>query len=211
MAAIDRTKWMDAEEVRQLRTVTEAWAILDLQAGRLRGPLVWAVVDTALRTGLRVSELAALTVGDLDTRRCALKVRRAKRRKPVVETLALGKELTSHLAEFVQWKATVGQSTDKIAGLFIGKRGTALTPQGMMQLWKVAVARAGLPKELSIHSARHTVAVDLLRETGNLRQVQKQLGHASPVTTAAMYADVSFEDMGKGIDALYTDDGDEDE
>jgi len=41
-----------------------------------------------------------------------------------------------------------------------------------MQVWKTAVKRAGMPKELSIHSARHTLAVHLLRKTGNLRQVQ---------------------------------------
>lgn len=52
--------------------------------------------------------------------------------------------------------------------------------------------KAGLPKELSIHSARHTIAVHLLKKTGNLRQVQKQLGRASPATTANMYADISF-------------------
>lgn len=62
---------------------------------------------------------------------------------------------------------------------------------------------AELPKELSNHTARHTLAVHLLRRTGNLRQVQKQLGHASPVTTANMYADVAFEDMQAGLNGLY--------
>ena len=38
---------------------------------------------------------------------------------------------------------------------------------------------------------------------GNLRQVQKQLGHASPATTANMYADISFEDMQEGVNGLY--------
>ena len=48
-----------------------------------------------------------------------------------------------------------------------------------------------------------TVAVHLLKKTGNLRQVQKQLGHASPATTANMYADVTFDDMREGIAGLY--------
>ena len=74
----------------------------------------------------------------------------------------------------------------------------------MQQIWKAAVRRAGLPRELSIHSARHTLAVFLLRKTGNLRQVQKQLGHTSPVTTANMYADVTFEDMQAGVSGLYS-------
>ena len=88
--------------------------------------------------------------------------------------------------------------------LFVGKRGT-MTSRGLQQAWKAAVRRAGLPDELSIHSARHTLAVVLLRKTGNLRLVQKQLGHSSPTTTANMYADVSFADMQDAVDGLYDD------
>ena len=66
MAAVDRTKYMSVEEVKQLRTVTEARAIVDLRAGRVNGPLAWMVVVLALSTGLRGSEIAALNVADLD-------------------------------------------------------------------------------------------------------------------------------------------------
>jgi len=95
----------------------------------------------------------------------------------------------------------------KVAGrragaLFVGGRGP-LTAQGLQQIWKLAVKEAGLPKELSIHSARHTLAVHLLKKTSNLRQVQKQLGHSSPATTANMYADISFADMQEGLNGLY--------
>jgi len=202
MAPVDRSKYMDADEAQRLRTVTEAWAITDLQAGRVRGPLVWAVVDTAMLTGLRVSELARLTVGDFDPKRGALAVWRHKREPPKQETLAIPDDLVEHLKAFIAWKEQVDQSTDLDAPLFVGKRGP-LTAQGLMQVWKSAVKRAGLPKGLSIHSARHTLAVHLLKKTGNLRQVQKQLGHASPATTANMYADVSFEDMQAGVTGLY--------
>jgi len=63
----------------------------------------------------------------------------------------------------------------------------------------------GQPKELSIHCARHTLATHLLRKTKNLRQVQKQLGHASPATTANMYADLTFDEMKDGVTGLYGD------
>ncbi|MHC4329257.1 MAG: tyrosine-type recombinase/integrase, partial [Planctomycetota bacterium] len=86
--------------------------------------------------------------------------------------------------------------------LFVGSRGP-LSAQGLQRIWKRSIQLAGLPEELSIHSARHTIAVQLLKKTGNLRQVQKQLGHASPATTANMYADISVEDMQKGLNGLY--------
>lgn len=191
---IDRTKYMDADEVKQLRTVTEARAIVDLKKGRIAGISAWMVVDLALATGLRVSELAAIQIKDIDLKRGFIKVQRKKRKKKVVDSLAISPELIKHLKGYIEDRAT--------GKLFVGERGD-LTRYGLQQIWKSAVKRAGLPKELSIHSARHTMAVHLLKKTRNLRQVQKQLGHASPATTANMYADISFEDMQDGVTGLY--------
>lgn len=209
---IDRTKYLNVHEVKQLRTVTEARAIVDLKAGRVNGPLAWMVVDTALSTGLRVSEIAALRVEDVDLKRGCLAVTRAKKRKKNgKESLAIGKELVDHLKAYLTWRACrlsdlngcLPKCTTATKGpLFIGCRGP-LTSQGLQRAWKRAIRLAGLPAELSIHSARHTLAVHLLKRTKNLRLVQKALGHSSPTTTANLYADVSFEDMQEGVTGLY--------
>jgi len=209
---IDRTKYLSVEEGRQLRTVAEARAIVDLKAGRVNGVLGWMAVDFALSTGLRVSEIAKVNVEDIDLKRGLVTVSRAKKRKRVKpEPLAVGRELADHLKAYLAWRACrIADLQESIrAGLvatkgplFIGCRGP-LTAQGLQRVWKAAVKRASLPAELSIHSARHTLAVHLLRKTGNLRQVQKQLGHSSPTITAAMYADVTFEDMQAGVSGLY--------
>jgi len=189
---------MSKAEVKQLRTITEAQSIIALKKGQVKGVKAWVLIDTALQTGLRVSELAAIKIEDIDFKRCALKVIRLKRKKRVIETLAIDKDLTQHLKEYIDW---TGHTKGK---LFTGQRGD-ITAQGLQQIWKAAIKQAGLPKELSIHSARHTLAVHLLKKTGNLRQVQKQLGHSSPVITANQYADIPFEDMASGITKLYED------
>ncbi len=192
--SLDRTKYMDELEVKQLRKTIKDWHDLDLFKGRIQGVLTWLVVDVALQTGLRVSELAALQVKDIDFKRKAVKVTRLKRKKKTVESLAISDDLIKHLK---------GYLLDRTTGhLFIGKRGNLNKP-GLQRIWKKAIQRAGLPKELSIHSARHTMGFHLLKKTGNLRQVQKQLGHSSPAITANIYADVSFEDMRKGVNGLY--------
>ncbi|UCE49703.1 MAG: tyrosine-type recombinase/integrase [Phycisphaerales bacterium] len=178
------------------RTSTEARAIVDLRAGRVLGVRAWMLVDLALSTGLRVSEIAALNIKDVDLKRGCLSIVRLKRKKKVRETLALGKDTAQHLKEYIAW---TGQKKGR---LFVGSRGP-LSAQGLQRIWKRSVELAGLPEELSIHSARHTIAVQLLKKTGNLRQAQKQLGHASPATTANMYADISFEDMQNGLNGLY--------
>lgn len=193
---IDRAKYMSQEEVKQFRTVTEAKAIVDLRSGRITGPLAWAVVDVALSTGLRVSEMALLKIIDVDLKRGCMAVTRLKRKKKAIESMAIGNGLIKHLKEFI--------GNRKSGPLFVGSRGP-LTAQGLQCIWREAIKRAGLPRELSIHSARHTIAVHLLKKTGNLRFVQKQLGHASPATTANMYADISFEDMQEGVNGLYDD------
>lgn len=213
MTAIDRKKYMDLAEVKQLRTVTEGKAMLDLQKGRAGGVVSWMLVDLALTTGLRVSELAALNIEDVDTKR-GLSIVRFKRKKRQGETdkqyrkrngesMAIGKDLLNHLQEFIKWTGRSG------GPLFVSTKPSKnsddgrMTPQGLQRIWKAAIKRAGLPIKLSIHSARHSMAVHLLKKTGNLRQVQKQLGHASPATTANMYADISFEDMQAGVEGLY--------
>ena len=111
---IDRSKYMSKEEVRQFRTVTESKAIVDLRAGRVTGPLAWAVVDVALSTGLRVSEMASLKVKDIDLKRGCLTVIRLKRKKKTRESLAIGDGLAKHLKEFI---------ADRKSGpLFVGSR-----------------------------------------------------------------------------------------
>lgn len=201
--SIDRKKYMSIEEVRLLRSHTEGWAAKDLLAGRRPGPLAWLLVDVALSTGLRVSEIARIRLADIDAKRCILTVQRSKKKKLVPESLNIGKDLCDHLREYI---ATQRPETDSDS-LWIGKRGP-LTAQGLEVLWKRAVVLAGLKKAngtalYSIHAARHTCATHLLKKTGNLRQVQKQLGHASPTVTANMYADVTDEDMRAGVEGLY--------
>ena len=133
---------------------------------------------------------------DLDLKRGLMRVWRTKRKQHVQETLAIGKELRDHLKEYLEWLP------DNQGPVLRGKRGP-LTVRGLQQLFKTAAKNAGLPAEFSIHSCRHSLAVQQLKKTNNLRMVQKQLGHTSPVTTANMYADIAFEDMQESLNGLW--------
>jgi len=192
--SIDRTKYLDDSEVKKLCYTTLAWNDADLYKGRIQGTLTWLVVDVALGTGLRVGEMAELKVKDIDFKRKAIKVVRLKKKKKKSETLAISDSLVAHLKNYLGERAS--------GWLFMGKRGR-LHREGLQRIWKNAIKRAGLPKELSIHSARHTMGFMLLKKTKNLRQVQKQLGHSSPAVTANIYADVSFDEMREGVNGLY--------
>ncbi|MBW7990170.1 MAG: phage integrase family protein [Planctomycetes bacterium] len=196
---IDRKKYMDEKEIKQLIKAVKSWHDADLYKGRIQGPKTWMLVDVALSTGLRVSELVNLKVSDIDFKRKALSVVRLKKRKKVVETLAVPDSLIAHLRQYLDGR------TDGY--LFVGKRGP-LKKGGLQIIWKQAIKRAGLPKDLSIHTARHSMGFHLLKKTKNLRQVQKQLGHTSPAMTANFYADVSFDEMQSGVNGLYAENED---
>ncbi len=197
---IDRSKYLDRNEVKQLRTITENESRFDTIDSKTRGVLAWMVVDLALSTGLRVSELAAIKKQDIDFRRHLIKVVRLRRKrlpdeaqahynKRNTESIAISPRLQKHLTSYIK------RSGRKTGPLFVSQRGGAMKSAGLRQIWSDAIRRAGLPKELSIYSARHTKAFHLLRSTRNLRQVQFQLGHSSPAVTATMYADVDFDEI----------------
>lgn len=74
-----------------------------------------------------------------------------------------------------------------------------ITASGLKTMWRRARA-AGLPKDLRFHDLRHDFATKLLRETGNLKLVQRALHH-SKVETTTRYAHVLDEDVRAGMEA----------
>lgn len=195
---MDRHKYLSPDELAAVRT-----------AAKDRGGQVWLMVDVATQTGLRVSEIARLTVGDVDPRCCALKVVRSKKRhSPGVprldpEWLPVSASLMQHLVAHL---GAMGTIAPEVSLWRDGQRGP-WTKRAMQQAWKVVCRLAGLPPEMHIHQARHTLAVELLRSAPNpgqaMRLVQKQLGHSSIETTAAMYADVPWSDRAEALDKLF--------
>ena len=195
---MDRHKYMSPHEVETLR-----------RAAAEMGGQHWLMVDLATQTGLRVSELARLCVGDVDPRCRALKVVRSKKRhapgRPRLEPewLPVSQSLMAHLLEHIGGMGTI---SPEVSLWRDGQRGP-WSRRGLQQAWKVVCNRAGLPSELHIHQARHPLAVALLKSAPNpgqaMRLVQKQLGHESIETTAKMYADVPWEDRAEALDKLF--------
>lgn len=202
---IGRDKYLSGDEVQALMKSAEDRALADVNAGRQTCVREWMVVDLVLSTGLRVSELARLTCGDVQAARSALQVRRSKKRRAAKpELLAVPDRLIEHLRLFVWWKASRGESAGPGDPILVDSLGYG--PMGIrswQRAWGRALRRAGLPL-CGIHCGRHTVATHMLRQTRNLRMVQLQLGHENPATTANLYAHVPFEDMQTAVNDLFT-------
>ena len=107
------------------------------------------------------------------------------------------------LKKFIEYKGkALKNSVEPEAPLFAGRGGQHSPPITLMKSFKEAVKGSGVREVLSIHSARHTYATFLLRDSGNLRYVQKQLGHSNSRTTE-VYADVMNPDLTKSLEKLY--------
>lgn len=187
---IDREKILDLDQRSRLLKTCKDKADLDLIYGRETWIKRYMLVDLALFTGLRVAEIANLTIGDINLKANDqyLIVRKGKRGKK--RDVYLDKELVKHLKTFITWKKkTMGEEVENFSPLFTGRDGKHCAVITLMKSFKRAIEESNLPLHFSIHSARHTYATFLLHTTNNLRYVQKQLGHSN-ISMTALYADV---------------------
>jgi len=195
-------KFLTEEEKRKLLETCEAQAELDKKRGRKTWIRRWLLIDLLFFSGLRVSEIVHLKIKDLSLSKGKNKifVRRGKGGK--AGYVAIDSELARHIKEFLKWKELAGEKTGPEAFLLAcGKDSRPYTKMALQKAFKKAFRVAGLPSHYSIHCARHTYATHLLKETGNLRLVQKQLRHSSPSVTA-VYAAVIEEGLTEGVEKL---------
>ncbi len=198
-------KFFDEQERAKLMKHTREQSELDVMKGRQSWAVRWMLVDLALFSGLRVSEIAALKIEDINLKAKDpyLIVHKGKGGKKRVVYLENG--LVRHIKQFIQFKKkTLGQSVEPDAFLFPNRSGGQVKPITLQVSFKVAVKKADLSNHYSIHSARHTYATFLYRDTRNLRYVQKQLGHTN-IGMTSLYADILPEENGHLANAIKRD------
>lgn len=163
-----------------------------------------AILEMLYATGLRVSELVALNVNDLDTTaatvRCLGKGNK-ERVLPIYEqALAVIKQYTtSARPKFVQ---TSEQSDADENALFLNRRGQRLTRQGLWLIIKHYVEQAGIRATVTPHTLRHSFATHMLRGGAGLREVQQMLGHAS-IATTQIYTQVTRDHLRQAYDEAH--------
>ena len=139
-----------------------------------------AMIHLLYASGLRVSELCGLALGELDRRVGTVSPlgKGGKRRVVPVGQIAL--ERIERYLELVR-PFNKGATTDK--HLFLSPRGKRLTRQGLWKLLKAYARGCGILTPTSPHKLRHSFATHLLRGGADLRAVQAMLGHADLGTT----------------------------
>ena len=143
-----------------------------------RGTRDAAMLHLMYASGLRVSELCGLKLGDLDTKRGVVAAfgKGGKRR-----LIPVGEAALHHVSNYL--RDVRPKSTSRDPHLFLSPRGKAFSRQGFWKLIKRYAAIAGILTPISPHKLRHSFATHLLRGGADLRAVQAMLGHADLGTT----------------------------
>ncbi|MGH7282498.1 MAG: site-specific tyrosine recombinase XerD [Polyangiaceae bacterium] len=144
-----------------------------------RGVRDASMIHLMYASGLRVSELCSLGIGDVDLQTGIVKPlgKGGKRRVVPVGEVAL-----AHLASYL--KAVRPRTAKPNArALFVSPRGGSFTRQGFWKLLRRYARAAGISAPLSPHKLRHSFATHLLAGGADLRAVQAMLGHADLGTT----------------------------
>jgi len=176
-----KINFLEADEVKN---------ILDLpRTGKDSDVRDRAILELLFSTGLRVSELAALNVDEINFTRGEIAVL-GKGKK--VRLVFLSEEAIKLLSEYLIERGLDPNSETKPKDepLFLSNRDTRLTVRSIERLVKRYAQRAGITKKVSPHTLRHSFATDLLVSGADIRSVQSLLGHSS-ISTTQIYTHVT--------------------
>jgi site-specific recombinase XerD len=146
-----------------------------------------------LQTGIRLGGLASLTVEDVRFDEGTLRVSgKGGIRRLVYLTSKLRRTLRSYIA-----KANLTPADP----LFPSRAGGPLGRRQVQLRFHHWLAKAGIERHLTVHSLRHTFAMNLYRQTGDIRLVQTALGHRH-ISTTEIYARVEDEALRRALEKL---------
>ena len=139
-----------------------------------------AMLETLYSCGLRVSELISLRLGDLFFTDGFIRVIGKGNKQRLVPI----SDAAKHNIELWLEQRSLQKVDPKYADLvFLNRNGRKLTRVMVFTILRNATAKAGIQKQVSPHTFRHSFATHLLEGGANIRQVQEMLGHESILTT----------------------------
>jgi integrase/recombinase XerC len=152
-----------------------------------------AMFSILLGTGIRLGSLVALNARDVNLAERTITIRAKGGRE---ERVFLNPQLCRLLSRYIK---TLG--TGDAIPLFCSRSGSRLGPRQIQLRLHHWLEVAGITRYLSVHSLRHAFAMRLFGKTGNLRLVQRALGHKH-ITTTEIYAQVEDKALRKAIASL---------
>ncbi len=185
----------DAISITQVRSLLE-------QPARQKSPEAKrdrAMLELLYASGMRVSELVSLNLGDVNISEENVRAfgkGRKERIVPIYHQAALT------VAEYIdEVRPNLVRDSEERA-LFLNRRGQRLTRQGLWQILKEYAGKAGLAKTVTPHTLRHSFATHMLSGGADLRAVQEMLGHAN-ISTTQVYTHLTSEHVRRSYERAH--------
>ena len=156
-----------------------------------------AMCEMFYSSGLRLSELTSLSLGDIDAADGTVRVTGKGGKTRVVP---VGRHALAAVAVWLKQRALLAPGDER--ALFIGQTGNRLGVRAVQLRLKHWAIRQGLDGSLHPHMLRHSFASHVLQSSGDLRAVQEMLGHAS-ISTTQVYTQLDFQHLAKVYDAAH--------
>jgi integrase/recombinase XerD len=199
---LDGIKYFTRQQIQLLRRTVRDMAMVHASKNNITAIREWMAIDLLTSTGMRVSEASDFRCGDIRAGygQSAVFVRNGKGGKS--RTVEVPESLKKHLKSFLSWKAKIGENVGDDDYLLVGQRGP-WTAQAIQQVVKKYLKQLGLYEPgKSVHSLRHSFAVEVYKAEKDLLAVKKLLGHSS-IQTTMIYAQVLPEDLQRQVKGLW--------
>lgn len=168
------------------------------QAAKVARIWLRLIITLLFTTGMRVSEVTNLQLGDVDTERRTIRVKGKGSRERVV--FLATPEVAQELQHYMGRDRAGCPST---APLFANRRGKAASPAFVRLAVRALAKKADISRRITPHMLRHSAATSLLEAGVDIRFVQRLLGHAS-ISTTEIYTHVSDERLKQVVSAANT-------
>ena len=146
-----------------------------------------ALLHLLYATGMRVSELVALQVDDIDLEQRQLY---SPGKGDESRLLPFDEETAAVLEDYLKHGRPHLLKDEEERALFLNHRGRQLTRQGLWLIIKAYARQAGLSEDVTPHTLRHSFAAHKVESGANLQRVQQLLGHAN-ISTTQVYMQIS--------------------
>lgn len=179
---------LSLEEIEKLISATEENTDL---AKRNR-----CMIEVLYGCGLRVSELTELQISNINFKENYLKIQGKGDKVRFVPLADYTADFIKNYINNIRSKQKINPKHSDI--LFLNSRGTQISRQMVFLIIKEIVRKAGIQKNISPHTFRHSFATHLLQNGADLRFIQEMLGHSS-ITTTEIYTHLNTEELHETI------------